>query len=175
MATLELGVKPLPLTVTWSPTKPDVGVMVIPDIVKVALAKLPEASWAFTVWLPSVTAGTVKVAVKLPVALVVTNAGLVVTVTSSNLMVTFELGVKPLPLTLTVAPTRPEVGVMVIFCTVVKVAVAFLAAASWAFTVWTPLVLAGTLKVAVKLPLVLVVTDAGLVVTVTASKVIVTL
>ena len=50
MVTPEPPVKPVPLTATWSPTKPEVGVMVIlSPMVKVAVATLPLASWALTV------------------------------------------------------------------------------------------------------------------------------
>ncbi len=76
-------------------------------------------------------AGMVKLVVKLPVASVL----VVPTLVSSKLMVTLELAAKPLPLTVPVSPTRPEVGVMLTFCPVVKVAVAKLPLASWALIV----------------------------------------
>ncbi len=49
MVTLELALKPEPFTVTVSPTPPEVGVMFMPDMVKVAVAKLPALSWALMV------------------------------------------------------------------------------------------------------------------------------
>ncbi|MBA7470903.1 hypothetical protein ES707_06191 [subsurface metagenome] len=145
-------------------------------MVKVAVIELPLASWAFTSWSPRPAAGTVKVAVKLPKLPVVTDAGSVVTVAPSKVMVTLELAANPLPLTVTVSPTPPSVGSIAILDKVVKVAVASLPVASSAFMVWLPRELAGTVKVtSVKLPRVLVVTDAGSVVTVATSKVMVTL
>ena len=54
-------------------------------------------------------AGTIKVAAKLPVASV---AAAVPTLVPSKVIVALELVAKPLPLTVTVSPTRPEVGVM---------------------------------------------------------------
>jgi hypothetical protein len=127
MVILELALKPEPLTVTWVPTRPKAGVMLIfCPVVKVAVAFLAAASWAFTVWSPLILGGTLKVAVKLPRVSVLINAGLVVTAMSSKVIATLELGVKSTPLTLTVSPTVPEVGTRVIADTpcVVKLVVA---------------------------------------------------
>ena len=72
---LELAAKPVPLMATGSPTAPEVGLMVIwGETVKVSVSLLVVAlvSWAFTVWLPLVLSGTVRLKPeKVPVAVAV--------------------------------------------------------------------------------------------------------
>ena len=107
--------------------------------------------------MPARPAGTIKLALKLPLASVVTVAGVVVTALLLYLMVIVLLAPKPVPLTVTLVPETPLVGEMVIFCATVKVAVAELALASWAFMVWLPREVGGIAKVLLgKVPLLLV-------------------
>ena len=54
--------------------------------------------------------GTLNVAVKEPVAVVVIVAGEVVTVAPLNLIVTVDVPEKPVPVTVTVDPTVPLAG-----------------------------------------------------------------
>jgi hypothetical protein len=75
------------------------------------------------------------VAVKPPEADVVTVTGEVVIVVPAKVIVTVEEGAKPAPVTVTVAPTGPDVGDRVIDEVTVKVAVAVFALASVAVTV----------------------------------------
>ena len=118
----------MPLTATVVPEKPVVGLMVIPcPTVKVAVAELPALSWAFMVWLPRALAGIVKTApLKVPLEVVIA----VPTFVLSKWIITLELAAKPLPLTVTVSPTRPEAGVTFIFSRVTKFVVAKLPALS---------------------------------------------
>jgi len=79
--------------------------------------------------------GTTNVAVRVPVADVLTGAGTVVTVAPLNSIVTVERGAKLVPVTVTVVPTGPRVGDRVIAGVMtVKVAVAVFALASVAAT-----------------------------------------
>ena len=101
--------------------------------------------------------GVLKLVVKLPLLLVVTTAGVVVTVILSKVMAMVLLALKPLPVIVTAVPITPELGSMVIEWVVVKLAVSMLALASCTFMVWVPPELSGTVKVApVKPPTVLV-------------------
>ena len=91
--------------------------------------------------------GTVKVAVKLPVAsLVVTDAGLVGTTTLSYSMVTSESAVKPVPLTVTISLPPPASGVRIILESTLKVTPAESPMPSFPFIVWGPHSLCGTVK-----------------------------
>jgi hypothetical protein len=74
------------------------------------------------------------VAVKAPEASVVTVAGTVVCVAPLNAIVMAEVGAKPAPVTVTVVPTRPEVGDRVIDDVTVNVADALYELASVAVT-----------------------------------------
>lgn len=114
-----------------------------------------------------------KVAVKAPKADVVTVTGLVVCADPLNAIVRVEVGAKPAPVTVTVAPTRPEVGDRVIDGVTVNVADALFELASVAVTVLLPAVDEGTTKWAVKAPKAFVVTVGGRVVTITPLNAIV--
>lgn len=117
--------------------------------------------------MPAVQSGTEKEALKLPLASVEIAVGLVVTGTPLYLMIVDMLGLKPVPVTVTVVPGAPVVGEIVIFCSTVKLAIAELALTSWAFMVWLPREVGGIVKVLlVKLPVVLVVVVTALAVTV---------
>ncbi len=78
--------------------------------------------------------GTTKVAVKAPKAFVVTVAGMVVTFTPLNVIVMTEVGARPAPVTVTVVPTGPCVGLRVIDEVTVNVADAVFELASVAVT-----------------------------------------
>jgi hypothetical protein len=106
---------PVPVTVTLVPTWPLAGDRVIVGVVTVNVAApwSELASVAMTVFAPAAVEGTTKVAVKVPAALVVTVAGLVVTVAKLNFIVMVEEGAKLEPVTVTVTPTGPWVGLRV--------------------------------------------------------------
>jgi len=54
-----LARKPLPVTFTFVPAAPVVGLIVDLEVtLKVAVSELPEASWALRVWLPPYVGGT---------------------------------------------------------------------------------------------------------------------
>ena len=117
--------KPEPLTVTTVPIGPWVRDKTITGVVtvKVAEAVFALASVAVTVLAPAVEEGTTKVAEKVPAADVVTAAGTVVTVAPLNFIVMVEEEAKLAPVTVTVTPTGPWMGVKVIVGVVtVKVA-----------------------------------------------------
>lgn len=175
---LLLTVNPEPETVTELPAAPEVGlnVTVVTDEITLNVADaVAVLSVADTVRLPvDALVGTTKVTLlNAPDDDVVTVAGLVVTVAPSNLIVIVLLPPKPEPDTVTVLPTRPEVGDNVIVAPTVKVAVVVFIPSS-AVTVWLPaLVLADTVNVPLKLPELLDVIVVGLVVTVLPSNFIV--
>jgi hypothetical protein len=127
---VEEGAKLKPLTLTVAPTAPWVGDRVIVGVttMKVADAVFELASVAVTVLAPAVEEGTTKVAVKAPKADVVTVAGMVVTVAPLNFIVIVEEEARPAPVTVTVVPTGPEVGLRVIDEVMVKVVFPELAA-----------------------------------------------
>ena len=114
MVIAELSAKSEPDTVTdVVPAVPEVGDRIIEVVtVNVALAELEDASVAVTVTAPEVTDGTVKVTPDgiAPAAVEV----VVATVDVPNLTVIAELAAKPLPVTVTVEPTAPEVGLKLI-------------------------------------------------------------
>jgi sRNA-binding carbon storage regulator CsrA len=129
IVTLEVEAKPAPVTVTVAPTRPEVGDRVIDGVTtNVADAVFELASVAVTVLAPAVEEGTTKVAVKAPKADVVTVAGMVVTVAPLNFIVIVEEEARPAPVTVTVVPTGPEVGLRVIDEVMVKVVFPELAA-----------------------------------------------
>jgi len=124
---------------------------------------------ALTVWAPAVADdGIVTDDVKLPVEVVVTVAGVVATFVPSNFTVIAELAAKLLPVTVTDVPVGPLDGFSVIVATgvvvTVNVAEAEFDDASVALIVWGAAVDAGTVIVAEKLPVEVVVTVAGFVV-----------
>jgi len=116
---------PEPVTVTEVPTEPWVTDKTIVGVVtaNVAEALFALASVAVTVLAPAVEEGTTKVAEKVPAADVVTVAGTVATVAPLNFIVMVEEEAKLAPVTVTVTPTGPWMGVNVIVGVVtVKVA-----------------------------------------------------
>jgi hypothetical protein len=119
----ELAAKSEPDTVTTvEPAAPEVGLKIIETVtVKVAEAESEEASVAVTVSAPEITDGTVKVTPDgiAPAAVEVVDA----TVDVPNFTVIAELAAKPLPETVTVEPTAPEVGFKLIAEVTVNVAV----------------------------------------------------
>ena len=108
--------KPEPLTVTTVPIGPWVRDKTITGVVtvKVAEAVFALASVAVTVLAPAVEEGTTKVAEKVPAADVVTAAGTVVTVAPLNFIVMVEEEAKLAPVTVTVTPTGPWMGLRLI-------------------------------------------------------------
>ena len=91
-------------------------------------------------------------------------AGDVVWVTPSYLIVIVEEAAKPVPVTVTVVPTLPVVGLVVMAEIMLKVAVPVCDEPSVAVTVWAPFVeVPGTVKVAVNEPRLLLVTVVGVV------------
>jgi hypothetical protein len=96
--------------------------------------------------------------------LLVIVAGDVVWVTPSYLIVIVEEAAKPVPVIVTVVPTLPVVGLVVMAEIMLKVAVPVCDDASVAVTVWAPFVeVPGTVKVAVNEPRLLLVTVVGVV------------
>lgn len=160
--------KPVPFTVTVVPIRPLVGVMVIDGVtLKVADAEYPLVSVALAVLLPAVDPeGTVKVAVNEPVPLETTGLGFVVTLVPANCIVICELGQKLEPDTVTDVPTGPLVGDKAIEETVtVKVVEAEWLLASVAWTVLLPVEDDGTVNEPENEPVLSVVIEAGVVVT----------
>ena len=133
---VEEGAKPAPVTVTVVPTGPCCGLNANDDVtVNVADALFELESVAVTTCAPATEEGTTKVAVKAPKADVVTVAGTVVCAAPLNVIVMVEEGAKPAPVTVTVVPTRPEVGDRAIDGVTVNVADAVFELESVAVTV----------------------------------------
>jgi hypothetical protein len=110
--TLLSALKFEPAIVTVAPRLAVVGDSVtVPDAttVKVAVAFLPVASLAVTVWLPTDVVGIVMLVLKLPAAVVVTAVESV-SVVVSNFIVMLEVGEKFVPETEVFEPAIPEVG-----------------------------------------------------------------
>ena len=74
------------------------------------MALLLAASEASITWLPAVDGGTVKVALKVPLALELIEGGVVVTGPPPYVSVMPELAAKPAPVTVACVPTGPEGG-----------------------------------------------------------------
>ncbi len=156
--------KPVPATVTVAPIGPCPGVTVIAGVVtvNVPVAVLPPTSVAVTV-VPDAPAGTANVQVNAPVVPVVREplvqlAAVIVLVSKTNDVSAADTE-KPVPETVTLAPTGPCVGVTVIAGVVtVNVPVAVLPLTSVAVTV-VPDVPLGTLNVQVNAPVVPVVRE----------------
>ena len=112
---------PVAVTVTVEPTLPEVGLRLMADVtVYVAVGEfVPSLSW--TVWPPEVAAGTVNVADKPPVALVVEV--LSVTAVPPKVAVTECEPSMPVAVMVTVEPTLPEVGLRLMADVTVKMAV----------------------------------------------------
>jgi hypothetical protein len=109
------------------PAAPELGVSTMAGVtVKVAVGALVP-SLAVTVWLPATAAGTVKEQLldegSVPLELVV-QVPVVDCVVPSNFTVIVLLALKPVPETVTLLPTLPEVGERLIEAATVKVAVA---------------------------------------------------
>jgi hypothetical protein len=155
--------KPDPVTVNEEPTLPLIGLSVIEAVtVNAPVAVWEAASPAVIECAPFVEAGTVNVALNEPTEFVVTVVGAVVCATPSNLMVIVEEAAKPVPVTVTVVPTLPLVGLRVMKATMLKVAVATCVDASVTVTVWAPFVeVPGTVNVALKDPMLLLVIVEG--------------
>jgi hypothetical protein len=123
-----------------------------------------------------VSAGTVNVHEKVPVAEVVWDVQVWVAIVPPVMEIEpiLVLTENPVPVTVTEVPTGPEVGDRVIAGVVtVKVADAVFELASVAVTVWAPAVEEGTTKVAEKAPKADVVTVVGEVVCATPLNFIV--
>ena len=109
--------KPVPATVTVAPIGPCPGVTVIAGVVtvNVPVAVLPPTSVAVTV-VPDTPAGTANVQLNAPVAPVVREplVQLAIVLVSKTNDVSAVDTEKPVPATVTVAPTGPCVGVTVI-------------------------------------------------------------
>ena len=109
--------KPVPATVTVAPIGPCPGVTVIAGVVtvNVPVAVLPPTSVAVTV-VPDTPAGTANVQLNAPVAPVVREplVQLAIVLVSKTNDVSAADTEKPVPETVTLAPTGPCVGVTVI-------------------------------------------------------------
>jgi hypothetical protein len=116
MVIVEEAANPVPVTVTVVPTLPLAGLRVMKaTMLKVAVATCVDASVTVTVWAPFVEVpGTVKVALKDPMLLLVIVEGDVGWVAPSYLMVMVEEAAKPAPDTVTVVPPIPFAGLRVI-------------------------------------------------------------
>ena len=109
------GAKPAPVTVMAVPALPVVAErdkLVV--TVNVAVAEPPTLSDALTVFAPDVTEGIVNVAVKVPEAVLVIDAGVVATGTPLNVIVMVLEEGNPLPETDTAVPIEPETGLSTI-------------------------------------------------------------
>ena len=93
----------MPVTVTVVPANPEVGLMLMlgTAITLNEATAESEPLVACTVRLPAADAGTLKVAEKVPMDVVVIVAGVVVTLVPSNDIPTSELAAKPVPDTVT--------------------------------------------------------------------------
>ncbi len=133
-------IKPNPVTSTLLPLGPFDGSSVINDPVTVNMAEAELVpSEIVTLCEPSLDGGTVKVAVNTPLLSALIDEGLV-TGWPSNLVTTGCNGIKFIPVTVTVVPTAPLVGLNVIEeLFTVNVAVAELPDASVAVTVSAPI------------------------------------
>ena len=101
MVTVELGLNPVPETVTTEFTAPEVGLRVMPGMtVKTAEAETEKASVAATVCAPFVDTGTVRVVVNAPVPPVFAVPILI----ASNDIVTVEDAEYPDPVTVNEEP-----------------------------------------------------------------------
>ena len=143
----EFGTKPEPVTVTTFPAGPLAGLVKIEGTITVNVleAEWEEASVARTVFAPVEEDGTVNVvpAGMSPVPVVVT----VVCINPLNLIVVAELAANPEPVTATVVPVGPVVGLIEIEGDIEKVADFVLVKESVAVTVWAPNVDDGAEKV----------------------------
>jgi hypothetical protein len=128
MVIAEEAAKPLPETVTVEPTAPLVGFKLIAgDTVNEAVGEFVP-SLTRTVLLPELDAGTVNVADKPPAGVVV--EGLNGTDPPLKVAVTECEPSKPVPVTVSVEPTIPEVGVRLMAGVTVNEAEAVLPLAS---------------------------------------------
>ncbi|OGD56293.1 hypothetical protein A3K78_04005 [Candidatus Bathyarchaeota archaeon RBG_13_52_12] len=103
--------KPTPVTVIAVPALPVAAereTLVV--TVKVAVVEPPTLSDALTVFAPDVTEGIVKVAVNVPELVLVINEGVVDTGTPLKAIVMVLEEGNPLPVTDTVVPIGPEMG-----------------------------------------------------------------
>jgi hypothetical protein len=136
IAMLEDAAKLEPDTVTIVPTGPAVGDNVIEGAtVKVAEAELPLESVALTMCPPMEEGGTAKAVLMNEPTVFELTAGDVVCCAPSYVIVIFELAAKPCPETVTIVPTGPLVGKIMIDGITVNVAEAWFELASIAFTV----------------------------------------
>jgi hypothetical protein len=153
--------KPVPATVTAAPRGPWVGLTVIAGVVTVnaPIAVWPPASVAVTV-VPDVLLGTLNVQVNAPVAPVVREPAVqLVIVTASKTSPTALVTEKPVPDTVTVAPSGPWAGLTVIAGVVtINVPVAVWPPVSVAVTV-VPEVPPGALNVQLNVPVAPAVSD----------------
>lgn len=94
-----------------------VSVEVVPvTMVKIFESLFPLEFVAATEWGPAADdVGTVNVAEKVPVAVVVTVAGLLVSAAPSNVSLTVDAAAKLEPVTVTDVPAAPDVGLRVIW------------------------------------------------------------
>ena len=95
--------------------------------------------------------GTLKSALKLPLLLLLTEAGLVATRSSSKKILIVRLVRKPRPVMVTSVPVLPEVGEIDIDCVTRRLSIAS-NIPSLALISWLPRSASGIRKVVVKLP-----------------------
>lgn len=133
---LEEAAKLEPDTVTTVPTGPITGDNVIEGAtVKVAEAESPLESVALTMCPPMEEEGTAKEVLMKEPTLFELTGGEVACCAPSNVIVIFELAAKPCPETVTIVPTGPLVGKIMIEGIIVNLAEAWSRLASVAVTV----------------------------------------
>jgi hypothetical protein len=142
----------VPVTVTELPVPPELGVNVIFGLTVKVAAGLFVPSLKTTDLSPENEAGTVNVAVKPPLLSVVEELKVRKPAPANTATESLWLASMPVAVKVTVSPTFPEAGLKVILGLTVKVAEGELVP-SLKTTVLLPEVEAGTVKVAVKPPL----------------------
>ncbi len=120
-AMVEVAAKPEPVKVAELPTEPEVGELLTAEVTVKAVEAELVPSLTATVWAPAVAAGTVKAQEKLPLALEEQAAEKDRAAPPKVRVMACE-AMKPVPLTVVLLPTAPEVGVRLMAATTVKVA-----------------------------------------------------
>ena len=148
--------KPAPFTVFAEPTVPEVVVSEIEDlIVKLVVAESCEASFAWTVFGPTGTTGTVIPQENEPLPSVV-HGPVKAALVPLKFALMGWLAAKPNPLRVVVEPTAPKLTVNEMKGLIVKVALPVLLDASFACTDLGPTGAAGTAKAQLNVPVALV-------------------
>jgi hypothetical protein len=108
--------KPLPVTVTVIPVTPELGVSTIlgPVTVNVACAESPVEPVTVTVYVPGDTPPTKKLPLGVPLPAVIVHVGVVTRVLGPIVQGPVSPNENPVPVTVTVDPSPPDVGERVI-------------------------------------------------------------